>query len=864
MSALLAALRISRRGIGRARARSALIMVMIGLPVLLLTAGLTWQATGDVTVKEGLNWNIGAADAHVSSRAFTKPLRQSADGSILRGGRGAQHRQPTEQEVLTLFGPGSRAVPSRFASTGYQAVWGYRETGLREIDLRDPITKGMYELLSGRLPRAVGEVAASPGTELREGSTLTMRGTDAAVTVVGVVEPQREPESQEIVVLPGTAFNGSGHIGTDWLVDTPDPVSWQRVREMNRHGVVVLSREVVDAPPSGNGPEYPVPTAAGGRSDITDLTMVALGAVIIVLEVVLLAGPAFAVGIRRRRRELALIAAQGGSPRHLRGVVLADGLTLGFAASLLGAAGGIGIGAAVTPLALHGPFEVPVGRVAIVVLLGVVSALLAAVVPAVQASRADVAEVLAGRRGRIRERRGLPVLGLVLLSGAIAVIVIGPVLPRWGMRFGLYQVSLLMGAVLGQLGLVLLTPWLVGAAARLATRLPLPFRMAARDAARNRGRTAPAVAAVLAATAVFAGVAVVISSQSAKGGTRYEPQYLMGSTVVALNGSNPAIWREIKRTAASALPGVPLIEAGGFAKPGFSHVNIVVQPGCTRDCPTPFTWFREPFVGGADLARYFLRGPDPVAEAALAAGKAVVFDPQVLRDGMLVFTAELQKRTVHSVPAVVRRSPGEPLVSAILPVSLAAKLGLTVEYDTLITDPAALRVTPDQETRLNAAVQALSRSAYARTERGFQDGSAAALLALALGAAVLVLGGTFAATGLAAAEGRPDRATLAAVGATALVQRLLVAGQAAFVSGLGVAGGMLIGLVFGVVGVLGKFSDGRIEGVWVNSEPVGSFASEVDVPWLALASVLVGLPLLAALLAALCVRTKTVLTRRLT
>ncbi|WP_326825203.1 FtsX-like permease family protein [Streptosporangium sp. NBC_01756] len=861
MNALLAALRISRRGIGQARARSALIMVMIGLPVLLLTVGVTWQATGDVTTREGLDWNIGAADAHVRDGASNKPVKQSADGSIRidARGRGVQYRNLTEQEVLTLFGPGSRVVPSRLAWTGYQGAKGYREHDFREIDLRDPITKGMYKLLSGRLPRAAGEVAASPGAELREGSTVTVSGTGAAVTVVGVVEPQREPGRPEIVALPGTVFDGSRKVSTNWLIDTPAPVSWQQVREMNRHGVAVFSREVVDAPPSGNGPEDPVPQRAVDGSDITT---VALGAIIIGLEVVLLAGPAFAVGIRRRRRELALIAAQGGSPRHLRGVVLADGLTLGFAASLLGAAGGIGIGAAVTPLALHGPFEAPIGRIAIVVLLGVVSALLAAVVPAVQASRTDVAEVLAGRRGQARERRGLPVLGLVLLSGAIAIIVIGPVLSRRGMGFGLYQVSLLAGAVLGQLGLVLLTPWLVGAAARLATRLPLPFRMAARDAARNRGRTAPAVAAVLAATAVFAGVAVVISSQSAQMGTRYEPQYLMGSTVVTSNGSNPAIWREIKRATASALPGVSLIEAGELAKPGFSHVNIVVQPGCTRDCPTPFMRFREPLVGGADLARYFLRGPDPVAEAALAAGKAVVFDPRVLRDGMLVFTAELQKRTSHSVPAVVRRPQGEPLVSAILPVSLAAQLGLTVGYDTLIVDPAAPRVTPEQEARLDAAVRTLSRSAYVRTERGFQDGSAAMLLALALGAAVLVLGGTFAATGLAAAEGRPDRATLAAVGATGLVQRLLVAGQAAFVSGLGVAGGMLIGLVFGVVGYLSKFSGGWVEGEWVNSGPVGLFASEVDVPWLALASVLVGLPLLAALMAALCVRTKVLLTRR--
>ena len=79
-------------------------------------------------------------------------------------------RSSTEQEVLALFGLGSRVVPSRLAWTGYRRAKGYREVDLLEIDLRDPITKGMYRLLSGRLPQAPGEVAVSPAMEMREGT----------------------------------------------------------------------------------------------------------------------------------------------------------------------------------------------------------------------------------------------------------------------------------------------------------------------------------------------------------------------------------------------------------------------------------------------------------------------------------------------------------------------------------------------------------------------------------------------------------------------------------------------------------------------------------------------------------------------
>lgn len=50
----------------------------------------------------------------------------------------------------------------------------------------------------------------------------------------------------------------------------------------------------------------------------------------------------------------------------------------------------------------------------------------------------------------------------------------------------------------------------------------------------------------------------------------------------------------------------------------------------------------------------------------------------------------------------------------------------------------------------------------------------------------------------------------------------------------------------------------------VNGLSIGSASLVIDVPWLVFGSVLVGLPLPAALLAGLCVRARVVLTRRLT
>ena len=90
------------------------------------------------------------------------------------------------------------------------------------------------------------------------------------------------------------------------------------------------------------------PPSTGGRLDLADpdaqraAALVAIIVALGLLEVVLLAGTAFAVGARRQLRELGLVAAGGGSPRDVRRIVLAQGLVLGA----LGAVAGVAIGCA--------------------------------------------------------------------------------------------------------------------------------------------------------------------------------------------------------------------------------------------------------------------------------------------------------------------------------------------------------------------------------------------------------------------------------------------------------------------------------------------------------------------------------------
>ncbi|MFC7648248.1 hypothetical protein ACFQX6_53185 [Streptosporangium lutulentum] len=78
------------------------------------------------------------------------------------------------------------------------------------------------------------------------------------------------------------------------------------------------------------------------------------------------------------------------------------------------------------------------------------------------------------------------------------------------------------------------------------------------------------------------------------------------------------------------------------------------------------------------------------------------------------------------------------------------------------------------------------------------------------------------------------------------------------------AGGILVGLILGVAGVIGDHARNRIPPMKPVIGMPPPMPVVLDVPWLMFGSVLVGLPLLAALVAGALTRTRAALTRRLT
>jgi putative ABC transport system permease protein len=874
MSALLAALRISRRDALRARGRSVLIMTMIGLPVLVVTAMLTILATADVDPHEGLTAELGTADARVRTTGFQTDVYQDVTG---RGWAASGEAVPSARprpaaEVAGLLGPGTRLLPLNEGSVEFRTPAGYEQVDADEVDLRDPLAAGLYRLLEGRLPASPQEVVITAGTRemgARLGATLEVTRQDRPVRVVGVVEHPHRVDHPQIVGYPGVLLlDERDGAGTGWLADTPGPVTWAHVQRLNAAGLLAHSRAVAEDPPASTAPY-----AESSYTDVERVMGTGLAAVMVVLEVVLLAGPAFAVGLRRRRRELALLAAQGGSPGHLRTVVLADGLVLGGGAAMLGLAFGIGLAALSAALEAGrligriGPLDVPWPWVAAVAVLGVASGLAAAVVPAVQAARQNPAAVLGGRRsetGGTRDRAGRPVLGAVLLVTGIAAAFLA-------VRFS--EVWVFAAALLSQLGLIALTPSLVRAAAGAAGRFPLPFRLAARDASRHRIRTASAVAAVMTATAAFTAGGVAVSSNFAENRDSYQASVPVGTLVVGGRQLDDGMWAEVVGATRRRLPGVPLIEAAAVRDAAGQDVALYMRPPSGR---TPYIEGNHGDlpVGDERLLRLVQGRHDPGAAEALASGRAVVFDPELVRDGrlrMLVVPQGDGEQREIKVPAVVAEPVNPRHALVVLPASAVRAAGLTTAPRRLYADLGTRPFSPGQEIRFNRDLSAVSAGqANAHLERGFTAGYLAAQLWILLGAAfVLVLGGTFVATGLAAADLRPDLATMAAVGAPPGARRLVVAGQAGFIAGLGVLVGALAGVVTGIGAAWPMTTRVRGYGFFLVETPKGGLpplpegAPTVELPWLFLAAVVVGLPLLAAAVTALFARTKVTLARRI-
>lgn len=859
-------LRVAWRDARRSRARSLLVLVMIALPVAAVAIADTVYSTAEVSGGEVLERRLGTAAALVevqdgAGRVFQKPdpdQGQAYDG----GGDG----EPlTRAGVLEVLGGERTTSTLRQGWVQFETELGLGDADVLETRLGDPLTEGMVDLLDGRWPTAATEVVVSP--ELLErgpGAALTL-ADGTALSIVGTAESTRYTGHPRAFGLPG-AFGLDERGSTSYLVGGA-PVGWEQVLDLNEQGAVVLSRAVMTDPPADD--ELPMEVQWGSAlMEASVITTIVLVVVMVLLEVVLLAGPAFAVGARRSARTLALMAAAGGTPAQSRRVVLASGVVLGGVAAVLGLALGVLGARALLPLVQRfsdtrfGPFDVVWGHLLAVAAFGLVSALLAAMVPAWLASRQDVVAVLGGRRGDARASRRSPLVGLVMLGAGVAAAAYGATAGS-----GDGEVLIAASALLSVLGMVLLVPVVVVAVARVSARLPLPLRFAARDAARHRSRTVPAVAAVAATVAGVVALGIAITSDEAQNREGYRASLPMDAMSV-VDYRRDADYDAHAAAVQGVAPDLEVQRLRGVDQDarGYTEVRFRGEGG-----QTVLSSYGGAFEGSvlvADEVPAALTGLSDddraTGQEALDAGGALVYSDAPLADGRATVVLKVHGRDGRDgrreravLPATfVTVAQGYAPVQGVLSPAAAERLGAPVtDVGLYLPGP----VGEAQERDISETVQGAAVEAAVYAERGYQAPDETVIIQLVLAGlgAVLMLGGTLTATFLALSDARPDLATLSAVGAAPRTRRGVAAAYALVVGLVGAVLGALVGAVPGVAITY------PLTAPYGFGDAVDAPSHYLDVPWLMVVGVVVGLPLLTSAVVGLTARSRLPLAARL-
>ncbi|MFF9842618.1 ABC transporter permease [Streptomyces sp. NPDC013740] len=942
-----AAIRIARRDAWRSKGRSFLVLAMIALPILGVSAFDLTLRSSELTAEQKTERSIGAADARFSdARVSGVPIYQDPEGSMSTPVQDYENKPwpdgPTD--VRKVIPAGSTVLTDSSGTAKLTTAHGLLQTEVRELRAADPVARGIMRLQEGSFPERSDEVAATTHfletSGLTVGSTLSARGFDRTYRITGSYELPSDLKTDQVNALPGAflapyakAVEKAGiqapGLSTTYLVRKPGGFTWNAVQQINTKGVTVLSRAVALDPPADS--EVPLYQKDGWGNYETSVAadaaaLAAVGTVVglAMLEICLLAGPAFAVGARRSRRQLGLVGANGGARSHIRAIVLSGGLVIGVAAALVGTVLALILTFALRPVLedvmgqRFGGFTIRPLELLGIAALAVLTGLLAAIVPAVTASRQTVLASLTGRRGVRRSSRVLPLVGLgaLLLGGAIAL---------YGSVITDQFVIVAGGSAIAELGVVAMTPALVGLFGRTGRWLPLSPRLALRDAVRNRGRTAPAVAAVLAAVAGTVAVSTYAASRDAQGLAEYEarlPYGAVAALVTEEGGRDAAAVREaVQRTfpvdvradVSRIAVGRPGCEPWGGGK-GCGRFEVVIPKA--NECPlwatTPdgsdpsekFTkeqrrdlnandWRCQASAGNgvyveggllvADAPILTILGiKDPGAAKALADGKVVNFlKTQVEKKTgtvalRLITDTDAADRAAEQhkpIPGAIKnlpayQVPGSPLsygVQAILSPAAAKAAGLT-------TVPMGAYFSTDhlpdseQRQRLDGEIAKLGSTVDLTLEEGYVSKNSLVLLALTVFAGLVTIGAAGIATGLAQADAEADLKTLAAVGAPPRVRRTLSGFQCGVVAAMGV----VLGSAAGVLPAIGLRLTEEREQIrfWEQSVAEGWAGSEtppyvpVVIPWETLAALLVAVPLGAALLAALVTRSRGALARR--
>lgn len=383
---------------------------------------------------------------------------------------------------------------------------------------------GALELEAGALPAADGEVAIDAASAEELGHQV---GDEAGVLLNG---PERRFVVSGIVAPPAAVRDLAGSttvVFTDKVARQlygADGASYIAVRAASGADAAAVGAEIERAIGAGAQVRTVDELVDASVADVADFLgfltrglLVFAGAALLVGAVIIF--NTFGITVAQRTRELALVQAVGADSRQVLRAVLAEAAIVGAIGSAIGVA--VGVAAAVALRALLAFVELPLPTTALVfaprtaaigIAIGVVVTAVAAVGPAVRAARRAPVDAL--RTASTGGRSGMPTARLVAgmgVGGLAIALLIGTALDRGGMA------GFAVGAVALTMAVVLLAPVAVGPLTALVG-LPmrairrLPGLLARANAARNPARTASTATALLIGLGLVTFALIVVSS----------------------------------------------------------------------------------------------------------------------------------------------------------------------------------------------------------------------------------------------------------------------------------------------------------------------------------------------------------------
>jgi putative ABC transport system permease protein len=616
---------LALRGLAQRRLRSALtaLAVLLGVAMIAGTYVQTDQintAFEDIqhTGNAGTDVVVRPAKAFGGAMAAARPIDEAVLDQV-------EAVPGVERAVGQLFDSGTLVVGGE--SVEHDFAPGIVVSTIEEpFDATTPV--------EGRDPAGPGEIAVISQTAEQEGLRvgqrvgLTTRTGVQPVTITGIFDYGDVSSIGGASVVSAPLEEMQGWFGRQEQISTiavsaadgVDPAALaSRIQ-----GALPASFEAATGAADAQQQADDINASIGGF--LTPMLLALAGAALLVGAFIIF--NTFSITVAQRTREFALLRALGATRSQIVTAVAGEALILGVIASLLGLVAGLGFAKLLGALFDAAGWGIPRSgmelaprTIAVSLGVGVGVTLLAALVPALRATRVAPVQALAGQAPQSpRTRRWAPwIAGAVSLLGLAAVLNglfgAGPATARMG--------GMAAGAVMIFVGLALVARHIVRPVAA-ATGWPIehafhtPGRLARENAMRNPGRTATTSSALMVGLGLVVFVAVFAAGMKATVDDAFD-QLVRGDLVVTSESFEP-LPRDAQE-AIEAVPGVGSVSAqyidqvqvNGESSDQFVDILNGVDPRRLSDV-YGFDWL----AGGSDALLDKLTGSAAVVEEQFA------------------------------------------------------------------------------------------------------------------------------------------------------------------------------------------------------------------------------------------------------